>query len=156
MTDNLEFKLDALDGATAYPNYKEEKDVCTIEVESFDYLAINEIIRNNDKLTNFEGTVDLLVELVQLLGENRTRINLMLLNTVTFYWNNYPILVIKYKGTENPRMMAISVKRYKDALTDALHSQKIGRIVGYSVMGVLSLVCIGASYAYFSRSKSTS
>lgn len=154
--DNLEFKLDALVGAIAFPNYKEEKDVCTITVESFEYQNIIETIKSNEKLANFEGaTVKLLVELVQLLSENKPKCNLMLVNAVTFYWNNLPILFIKYKGTESDRMMAVSVKRYQDSLNDKLQSQKIGRTLGYGVLGLFGILGIGFIYAYF-RSKSGS
>jgi len=154
--DNLEFRLDALVGAIAFPNYKEEKDVCTITVESFDYQNIVETIKSNERLANFEGaTVKLLVELVQLLSENKSKCNLMLVSAVTFYWNNLPILFVKYKGTESDRMMAVSVKRYQDSLNDKLQSQKIGKTLGYGILGLVGVLGIGLVYVYF-RSKSTS
>lgn len=154
--DNLELRLEALVGAIAFPNYKEEKDVCTMTVDNFDYVNINETIKTNERLANFEGaTVKLLVELVQLLSENKPKCNLMLVSAVTFYWNNLPILFIKYKGTDSDRMMAVSVKRYQDSLNDKLQSQKIGKTLGYGILGLVSVLSIGLIYAYFSRSKST-
>jgi len=64
-----------------------------------------------------------------------------------------PILFVKYKGTESDRMMAVSVKRYQDSLNDKLQSQKIGRTLGYGVLGLVGVLGIGLVYAYF-RSKS--
>lgn len=148
--DNLDFKLDALVGAISFPNYKEEKDVCTITVDNFDHLTITDTIKSNERLANFEGaTVKTLVELVQLLSENKPKCNLMLVSSVTFYWNNLPILFIKYKGTESDRMMAVSVKRYQDSLNDKLQSQQIGRALGYGILGLGGLLCVGLIYAYF-------
>ena len=61
------------------------------------------------------------------------------------------MLVIKYKGVESSRMMAISVKRYQDSLNDKLQSQKIGKGIGYTIIGVVSLLGAGLLYAYFSK-----
>lgn len=151
--ENIELKLQALEEAISYPKYKEEKDTCMIEVPSFSYDIISEKIQNNEKLTNLEGAkIDLILEIVKLMSDNKIKYNVELHNYIGFYWRGLLIVTIKINSDQqelqlvNSRMMYVSVKVYKDELQTAMTDRKISRVLAGTIGGLL--VIAGAIFAY--------
>lgn len=140
--DNIDIKMQALDEAISYPPYKEVKDATVIEIDKFDYDIISEKITSNEKLTNLEGAkIDLLLEMLKILNDNRIKFNIELHNYIGFYWRGLPILVIKINGESinQLRMMYISVKVYKDELVEKLADKKLSKIL-FGGMGTILLL----------------
>lgn len=140
--ENIELKLQALDEAISYPPYKEVEDAPVIEVDKFDYTVISEKISSNEKLTNLEGAkIDLLLEVIKILSDNVIKFNIELHNYMGFYWRGLPILVVKINGESMNlmRMMYISVKVYKDELTDALADKQVTKSLFRGIGAVILL-----------------
>ncbi|MCP6726293.1 hypothetical protein NL526_29990, partial [Klebsiella pneumoniae] len=77
----------SLDEAISYPPFKEVKDAMTIDVDEFNYEIIQNKVKANEQFTNLEGAkVNLILEMIHLLSENKKRYNVELHNYVGFYW----------------------------------------------------------------------
>lgn len=152
-SDNTELKLQALDEAISYPPYKEVKDAMTIEVEDFNYHIIQDKVKDNEEFTNLEGAkVNLILEMIELLGENKKRYNVGLHNYIGFYWRGLPILIVKINSnTIQQRMMYISVKVYKDDLSEKLTNKNISRILAGGIGGLLIIGGIFAGITLFRK-----
>ena len=137
--DYIELKHQALDEAISYPPFKEVKDAMTIEVDTFNYETIENKVNNNEQFTNLEGAkVNLILEMIKLLSENKKRYNVDLHNYIGFYWRGLPIIIIKVNNEMIPqRMMYISVKVYKDDLAEKITDKKISRVVAGAIGGLL-------------------
>lgn len=151
---NLDLKLLALDEAISYPAYREVKDATTFEIETFDYSNVSEMIKSNEKLTNLEGaTINLLLEVTQLLDNYKKKFNVDMHQYIGFYWRGLPILIIKTKDSDDPppRMMYISVKVYKDDLAERIADKKVNRTVVGTLGGILLLGGIAAGYFFITK-----
>lgn len=147
-------KLEALEEAISYPPYKEVKDINVIEVERFDYDLIHDNIINNEKLTNLEGArMQMLLDMIKLLSENQVKLNVSTHNYIGFYWRGLPILAVKYNNVEyetnNHRMMYVSVKVFKDELTQKAMINKFFKWGSYILGGIGAL---GVGYYYYKKS----
>jgi len=154
--DNLDLKLKALEDAISYPSFKEVKDTCIVEVESFNYDDISKEITSNEKLTNLEGAqINLILEILKLLNDNKIKYNVVLHNNIGFYWRGLPILVIRVTGGKQnqERMMYISVKVYKDEYSTNLGAR---RAIKYTVVGfaVVSVLAVGLGALFFTKKNS--
>lgn len=157
---DLDLKLKALEEAISYPKLREDKDTCMIEVTQFNYDIIRDQVQGNEKLTNLEGAkIEMLLEMLRLLSDNKIKYNIELHNHIVFYWRGLPIITIKVNNDNpdnqlhNGRMMYVSVKVYKDELHTYRTDRKISRVVAGTVGGLLILG--GAIFAYsFFRSRS--
>lgn len=156
--DNLDIKLIALEEAMSYPSLKDKNfnDACVIQVDSFTYDTISEQIKNNEKLTNLEGAkMDLILEIMKLLNDYKIKYNVELHNTIGFYFRGLPILIIKVGTTPNQdRMIYISVKVYKDELSQHLTDKKLSRLVAGTIGGLLLVGGIIFGYTFL-KSKSS-
>jgi hypothetical protein len=152
--NNLNIKINALEEAISYPAIKNGNfsESCIIETNEFNYEIISEKIKNNEKLTNLEGTkMDLILEVLRLLNDNKIKFNVELHNTFGFYFRGLPLLILKI--TDGPtnndfRMVYISVKVYKDTIKEDLNDIKVSKIVAGSLgsIFVLAVGMIGYSF----------
>ncbi len=143
--EHLDIKLNALEEAISYPSLKKQEfgDASIIEVETFDYNVISEKIKGNEKLTNLEGTkMELVLEVLRLLNDYKIKYNVELHNTIGFYFRGLPLLVLKVTGNQvnnQDRMIYVSVKVYKDELTQNLSDKKLSRYIA-GILGGLFLI----------------
>lgn len=141
--ENLDIKLNALEEAISYPSLKKQAfgDACIIEVETFDYDIIRQKIKDNEKLTNLEGTkMDLILEVLKLLNDYKIKYNVELHNIIGFYFRGLLLLVLKVTGNQvnnQDRMIYVSVKVYKDELNQSLSDKKLSRYVAGIFVGLL-------------------
>lgn len=146
--DNLDIKLISLEEAISYPSLKKQDfgDVCTLTIESFSYDSISEKIKDNEKLTNLEGTkMDLILEVLKILNDHKIKYNIELHNVIGLYFRGLPILIIKILNGQinnQDRMIYLSLKVYKDELTQRLTDKKLSKILagtlgGFAVLGGL-------------------
>lgn len=154
--DNLDLKLKALEDAISYPSYKEVKDTCIVEVESFNYDEISKEITSNEKLTNLEGArIDLVLEMIKLLNDNKIKFNVVLHNNIGFYWRGLPILILRITGGKQnqERMMYISVKVYKDEYSTNLGARRAIKytVIGFAAIGALA---VGIGALFYTKTKS--
>lgn len=143
MNNNLDIKMLALEEAISYPSLKKQDfgDACTIEVSAFEYEAIEKQIINNEKLTNFEGTkIDLILDVVKILSEHKIKYNIELHNVIGLYFRGLPLLIIKINNEQNnnvDRMVYLSLKVYRDELTQGLSDRKLTKIIAAGLGGIL-------------------
>jgi|688.fasta_scaffold565377_1 hypothetical protein len=144
--DEVDIKLTALEEAISYPSLKDRNfnDTCLLEVESFSYDLISSQISNSDKFTNLEGAkMDMILEIIRLLDDYSVKFNVELHNTIGFYFRGLPIVIVRILNNKqqqlNDRFIYISVKVYKDVLTQGLNDRKLSRILAGSVGGALVL-----------------
>lgn len=143
--EHIDIKLNALEEAISYPSLKKQEvlfgDACVIEVETFDYNLISEKIKDNEKLTNLEGTkMNLILEVLKLLNDYKIKYNVELHNIIGFYFRGLLLLVLKVTGNQvnnQDRMIYVSVKVYKDELTQGLSDKKLSRFVAGIFVGIL-------------------
>lgn len=158
--NNLDLKLQALEEAISYPTFRSEiKDTITLEMDNFDYDIISDKIKNNEKLTNLEGAkIDLILDVINLLYNNKKKFNVDIHKYIGFYWRGLPILIIKInrEPTEEPppRMMYISVKVFKDELADRIADKKMSRAVVGTLGGILILGGLITGYIFMNKNSS--
>ena len=152
--EHLDIKLNALEEAISYPSLKKQEfgDACIIEVETFDYDIISEKIKGNEKLTNLEGTkMELVLEVLRLLNDYKIKYNVELHNTIGFYFRGLPLLVLRVMGNQvnnQDRMIYVSVKVYKDELTQNLNDKKLSRYVAGIFGGLFLIGGVWIGYAF--------
>lgn len=150
--DNLDIKLNALEEATSYPSLKGRDfgDACIIEVDSFNYDLIGEKILGEEKLTNLEGTkINLILEVLKLLGEYKIKYNVELHNTIGFYFRGLLLLVVRINGgkfNNQDRMIYISVKVYKDELMQGLSDKNLSKVMAGVFGGILVIAGVMVGY----------
>jgi hypothetical protein len=149
-------KLQSLEDAISYPAYKEVGGTEPLEIDTFDYSLISDHVKSNEKIINFEGAqIDLLLEVVNLLHNNKKKFNIDKHSYVGFYWRGLPILVVKTRSEEQPtRMMYVSVKVYKDLLAERLTDKKINRAIVGTFGGLLVLGGLFAGYLFINKNNS--
>lgn len=159
MTDKI--KLTALEEAISYPPLKmsEYDSSWIIEVEEFDYKQISNTIKNHEKLTNFEGAkIDLILEIVQLMSENKIKYNIGLHKTTGFYFRGLPILFITTTNNrvpDNSRVIYVSVKVYKDELSQQTNDIKLTKLLTGFTAGALVFIGVICGASFWLSKKNT-
>lgn len=149
-----ELKIQALEEAISYPPFKKEKDVPTLEIDEFNYNTIKEKLKDTNNSSTEGVHNDMILDMVQLLCEYKTKFQIESHSYIGFYWRGLPILILQVMNEtakNMSRMMYISVKVYKDELKVQVNDKKMQRGV---IVGLGSLALFGGLFSIMSFFKS--
>jgi len=144
--ENLDIKLISLEEAISYPPLKKQNfgNACTITVDSFNYESVSEKIKENEKLTNLEGAkIDLILEVLKILNDHKIKYNVELHNVIGLHFRGLPLLIINIindKVNNENTMIYLSLKVYKDELTQRITDKKFSKILAGTVGGIVLFV----------------
>ncbi len=151
----MALKLAALENAISYPQYKVNDmtivEMAIIDVTTFDYATIKDLMRSNGALAYVDAAkLDLIYEIVKLLSDNKIKYNIPFHNHVCFHWRGFPIVgifvddgVTKYPSS---RTMSVSVKVYRDELQNLTTERTISNVLIGAVGGLLLMAGLYFGY----------
>jgi len=154
--DYNNLKLKSLEEAISYPAYKEIKDSPIIEVNSFDYVLLEEKIKEAMPTINLEGgTENLLLAVIKLLCENRKHFRIDEQTYFSFNWRGLPLLIIKTKSDVAPqRMVYVSIRVFRDDLDNNINEKKISRFIVSALGSVVLLIGLCGGFMLYKKSQS--
>ena len=135
-------KTQALEKILYCPQYKEEPSLVTIELEKeFDGDTIIEQIKNSVELLNYDDTLKpVLIEIVELMKDNRRKFLIDEQKYISFYWNNMLILLLKInKDVKHNKQLHVSIQKYKEEISERISDRRLNRLLTLGVGGTIML-----------------
>lgn len=108
-------RCEALEASVYHPEFKRDKPIASLELDEFDAGAIKEHIRSNIDLLSYNRSHrPLLIEIIDVLDQNRQNFLIASQKYFSFYWNGRLIYQVIIKGTfEHNKDCHISFHKYK-------------------------------------------
>lgn len=140
MSNNNLFKT-ALQGAIYSHKLSEDDPLEYFEVDSYNYDKIKEFVKNSITLLNYNTTHrPVIIEILNILGENSDEFIIDQYKFIGFYWNGIPILRIKQNKTDvKERELHISIHRYNKEKSSLIADKKSNKII---ILGIGASIII--------------
>ena len=98
--------------------------------------------------------MDLILEILRILNDHKIKYNVELHNVIGLYFRGLPILIIKITNDQlnnQDRMIYLSLKVYKDELTQRQTDKKFSKILAGTIGGFLLFAGAVVGYKLFSN-----
>jgi len=154
--DLKKIRAASLEKASYCPVYKTEHAIENIKVDEFDSASLFDKIKDSVALLNYDDTSlkQILLEIVETLGENKNKFLLNEHKYISFYLNGLLVLLIEInKDVKHNKQFHISIQKYKDEVKDRL-SDRLGNKIVLWGTGVVMSVALGIVGLSYMRSKS--
>lgn len=144
----------ALESAIYCPPYKEENAIETIELNEFDIDKVKEQIRKSVALLSYNKKYrPLIIEIMDILDQNRDEFLLDQQKYISFYWNGILILrLIMNKDVKHDKQLHVSLQKYASEKDQRIADNKMSRIILFGLTGSLLLGGIVTGLALWKRS----
>lgn len=136
-------KYKALQNAIYCPPHKDDNAIETVEIESFDNNQIKDLIRKSVALLSYERRYrPLILDVLDVLDENKEEFFLHHMRYITFYWNGILILRINISSVEecieNNKQLHVSLQKYQKGIEE----KKLDRYIMAGVGGSITLAAL--------------
>jgi len=113
----------------------EDDPLESLDVESYNYDNIKEFVKNSIILLNYNTTHrPVIIEILNILGENSDEFIINQYKYIGFYWNGIPILRIKqHKNDVKDRELHISIHRYNKEKMALIAEKKTNKIIIFGI-----------------------
>lgn len=141
-SDDIKFR--ALEAAVYCPPFKEESAIETIEMDEFDVEKAKEGIRKSVALLSYNKKYrPLIVEILDVLDQNKNEFLLDQQRYLSFYWNGILILRINInKDVAHDKQLHVSIQKYETGKNERLNDRKMSRFVMMGVGGSFTVAAL--------------
>ncbi len=150
-----EIKLKALQQSHYNPPFKDDNPIKTIKLDTeFDLDLVKEEVRQSIRLRSYENSFSpLILEVLDVLHENKALFFLDRHRYISFYWNGYNICLIDIENKEihETKQLHISLQKYKNEKERLMAESKNSTIMMFGFGGSLLIGGILIGMALFRR-----
>lgn len=141
----------ALEGAVYCPPFKDENAIETLELDEFNVEKVKTLIRDSIPLLSYSKKFrPLILEILDILEENRNDFLVDQQRYISFYWNGILIVrIIIDKDVGHDKQLHVSIQKYVTEKEEIVKDKKWTRITGAGIVGVLTLGVIITGMAFF-------
>ena len=145
----------ALQGAIYSHKLSEDDPLEYLEVDSYDYNKIKEFVKNSITLLNYNTTHrPVIIEILNILGENSDEFIIDQYKYIGFYWNGIPILRIKQNKTGvKERELHVSIHRYNKEKMSLLADKKSNKIIVFGIGASIIIAGVVTLMTFFNKRK---
>lgn len=148
-TDDLKYK--SLNESVYCPPFKEDNAIDTIELDEFDVEAAKKLIKESIALLSYNNNFKpLIVEILDVLDQNKHEFLLDQQKYLSFYWSGILILRITIKKEVNHnRQLHVSLQKYKSEKENKIAEKRTNRVIMAGLGGSLLIGGFIAGLAFF-------
>jgi hypothetical protein len=155
LSDNPDIQLKALAKSHYCAPYKPDNFIETIELDSYDGEVAKEKVKQSVQLLSYNNPYrEHIVEIIDVLDNNKTVFLTDMHKYISFYWSGTPILLITVtNGVSKDKQLHISLQKYIIKKEELISDKKQSRLILAGLGGALLIGGFVVATALFKKYK---